>query len=120
MRAAHYAGIDEQKLPAELIPNFTTIEYTMKRNRAPQPVFLYVVDTVTHPSPSPAQAPLDCLWWIVCDGLSVTVLRVRFLCARRSFPMAQALVCPLAVLLYLAPPLRKNTRCSHELRRPAR
>ncbi len=43
---AHYAGIDEQKLPAELIPNFTTIEYTLQRTRAPQPVFLYVVDTV--------------------------------------------------------------------------
>ena len=65
---AHYAGIDEQKLPAELIPNFTTIEYTMKRNRAPQPVFLYVVDTVTHPTPPQPKPP-----WIVCGGLSVTV-----------------------------------------------
>ena len=68
MRAAHYAGIDEQKLPAELIPNFTTIEYTMKRNRAPQPVFLYVVDTVTHPNTPQPKPP-----WIVCGGLSVTV-----------------------------------------------
>ena len=27
-------------------PNFTTIEYTLSRTRAPQPVFLYVIDTV--------------------------------------------------------------------------
>ena len=33
-------------MQAELIPNFTTIEYTLQRQHAPQPVFLYVVDTV--------------------------------------------------------------------------
>jgi protein transport protein SEC23 len=47
---AHYAGIDETKLPAELIPNFTSIEYTLQRTKAPPPLFLYVVDTVVSES----------------------------------------------------------------------
>jgi protein transport protein SEC23 len=41
----HYAELSEQNLPAELIPNYTTIEYTLSRPRAPPPVFLWLVDT---------------------------------------------------------------------------
>ena len=42
---AHYAGITETNLPAELIPNFTTIEYTLQRVSHVAPIFLFVVDT---------------------------------------------------------------------------
>ncbi|EKX47073.1 secretory protein 23A [Guillardia theta CCMP2712] len=41
----HYADINETNLPAELIPQFTTIEYQLQRPFAPPPVFLLVVDT---------------------------------------------------------------------------
>lgn len=41
----HYADISETNLPAELIPQFTTIEYQLQRPPAPPPVFLLVVDT---------------------------------------------------------------------------
>ena len=40
----HYADISETNLPAELIPQFTTIEYQLQRPPAPAPVFLLVVD----------------------------------------------------------------------------
>ncbi|XP_063684775.1 protein transport protein Sec23A-like [Bolinopsis microptera] len=41
----HYQGITEQHQPAELIPNFSTIEYTVNRG-APTPlIYLFVVDT---------------------------------------------------------------------------
>lgn len=40
-----YAAITEQHQPAELIPNFSTIEYTITRAPCLPPVFLYVVDT---------------------------------------------------------------------------
>ncbi|KAA8498136.1 Protein transport protein SEC23 [Porphyridium purpureum] len=42
---AHYADISETNLPAELIPNFTTVEYALPRQPAPPPVFLFVLDT---------------------------------------------------------------------------
>mmetsp|Transcript_26598 Transcript_26598/g.44462 ORF Transcript_26598/g.44462 Transcript_26598/m.44462 type:complete len:757 (+) Transcript_26598:112-2382(+) len=42
---AHYADISENNLPAELIPNYTTIEYELPRSAAGPPVFLFVVDT---------------------------------------------------------------------------
>jgi protein transport protein SEC23 len=35
----------EQCQPAELIPQFSTIEYTIARVQVPPPVFLYVIDT---------------------------------------------------------------------------
>ncbi|KAL8028440.1 hypothetical protein ABFX02_14G160200 [Erythranthe guttata] len=46
----HYQSISEQNLPAELFPQYTTIEYdTQSPNENPQPVssnvFLFVVDT---------------------------------------------------------------------------
>ncbi|XP_040575211.1 protein transport protein Sec23A isoform X2 [Lepeophtheirus salmonis] len=40
-----YAGISEQNQPAELIPQFSTIEYTLTRAPTLPPVFLFVVDT---------------------------------------------------------------------------
>jgi protein transport protein SEC23 len=43
---AHYAGMTESNLPAELLPNITTIEYPLLRqSRGMPPVFLFVVDT---------------------------------------------------------------------------
>jgi len=40
-----YAAISEQHQPAELIPGFSTIEYTITRAPCLPPVFLFVVDT---------------------------------------------------------------------------
>lgn len=40
-----YAAISEQHQPAELIPGFSTIEYTLTRAPCAPPVFLFVVDT---------------------------------------------------------------------------
>ncbi|EGD80943.1 SEC23B protein [Salpingoeca rosetta] len=39
-----YQGISPQNLPAELVPQFSTIEYTLQRQATVPPVFLYVVD----------------------------------------------------------------------------
>ena len=41
----HYNDINENNLPAELIPNYTTIEYALPRAPAGPPVFLWVIDT---------------------------------------------------------------------------
>lgn len=42
----HYADISETNLPAELIPQFTTIEYSLtSRPALAPPIFLFVVDT---------------------------------------------------------------------------
>jgi len=41
----HYNDISETNLPAELIPQYTTIEYALPRTPAGPPVFLWVVDT---------------------------------------------------------------------------
>lgn len=44
---AHYAQhISETQLPAELIPQYTTLEYELPGRRAGPPVFLFVVDTI--------------------------------------------------------------------------
>ncbi|XP_044013279.1 protein transport protein Sec23A isoform X2 [Aphidius gifuensis] len=40
-----YSGITEQHQPAELIPSFSTIEYTISRAQCLPPIFLLVVDT---------------------------------------------------------------------------
>uniref|UniRef100_A0A646QFP1 Protein transport protein SEC23 n=1 Tax=Hemiscolopendra marginata TaxID=943146 RepID=A0A646QFP1_9MYRI len=40
-----YAAISELHQPAELIPQFSTIEYTITRASCPPPIFLMVVDT---------------------------------------------------------------------------
>lgn len=40
-----YAAISEQHQPAELIPSFSTIEYTITRAQCLPPIFLFVVDT---------------------------------------------------------------------------
>ncbi|VDM20714.1 unnamed protein product, partial [Hydatigera taeniaeformis] len=40
-----YAGMTEQNLPAELMPQFTTIEYTITKAPTPPPIFLVVMDT---------------------------------------------------------------------------
>lgn len=43
----NYAGISEANLPAELLPNFTTVEYTLQRHPVSPPVFLFVLDVCT-------------------------------------------------------------------------
>jgi len=42
---AHYAGITATNKPAELMSQYTTLEYTLDSRPAPPPVFLFVVDT---------------------------------------------------------------------------
>ncbi|KAG8900077.1 GTPase-activating protein S23, partial [Tulasnella sp. 403] len=41
----HYKDISSTNLPAELLPKYTTIEYTLARPAPIPPVFLFVVDT---------------------------------------------------------------------------
>eukprot|EP01098_Paradermamoeba_levis_P012207 TRINITY_DN5292_c0_g1_i1.p1 TRINITY_DN5292_c0_g1~~TRINITY_DN5292_c0_g1_i1.p1 ORF type:complete len:283 (-),score=82.34 TRINITY_DN5292_c0_g1_i1:60-908(-) len=41
----HYANISETSLPAELIPDYTTIEYIQSKIPTNPPIFLYVIDT---------------------------------------------------------------------------
>ncbi|EDQ92266.1 uncharacterized protein MONBRDRAFT_34958 [Monosiga brevicollis MX1] len=40
----HYKNISPQHLPAELVPQFSTIEYTLQRQATVPPVFLFVMD----------------------------------------------------------------------------
>ncbi|KAJ1351855.1 hypothetical protein KIN20_008018 [Parelaphostrongylus tenuis] len=42
---AHYAAIAEDNRPPELYPQFTTIEYTLKKATTMPPIFMFVVDT---------------------------------------------------------------------------
>lgn len=42
---AHYKDISNTNLPAELLPKYTTIEYTLSRPASAPPIFLFVVDT---------------------------------------------------------------------------
>ncbi|KAK4703717.1 protein transport protein SEC23, partial [Phenoliferia sp. Uapishka_3] len=41
----HYKDISSNNLPAELLPKYTTIEYTLSRPAQIPPIFIYVVDT---------------------------------------------------------------------------
>lgn len=41
----HYKDISNTNLPAELLPTYTTIEYTLSRPAQVPPIFLFVVDT---------------------------------------------------------------------------
>ncbi|CAG8496860.1 7983_t:CDS:2, partial [Cetraspora pellucida] len=41
----HYKDISNTNLPAELLPKYTTIEYTLNRAAQIPPIFLYIVDT---------------------------------------------------------------------------
>lgn len=41
----HYKDISNTNLPAELLPKYSTIEYTLGRPAQVPPIFLFVVDT---------------------------------------------------------------------------
>jgi protein transport protein SEC23 len=42
----HYQAISEQNLPAELYPQYTTVEYTLPRNQSPHPpTYVFLIDT---------------------------------------------------------------------------
>ena len=41
----HYGNINPNQLPAELLMDYTTMEYILNKPLAPPPVFLFVVDT---------------------------------------------------------------------------
>jgi protein transport protein SEC23 len=42
---AHYAEVSAENLPAEIIPQFTTMEYCLTQEPPTAPVFLFVLDT---------------------------------------------------------------------------
>ena len=42
---SHYKDISNTNLPAELLPKYTTIEYTLSRPAQVPPIFLFVIDT---------------------------------------------------------------------------
>ena len=45
MLSPHYKGISNASFTAELLPKYTTIEYTLSRPAQVPPIFLFVVDT---------------------------------------------------------------------------
>ena len=45
----HYKDLSSTNLPAELLPKYTTIEYTLSRPAQVPPIFLFVVDTCLDP-----------------------------------------------------------------------
>lgn len=72
----HYQGISEQNVPAELYPQYTTIEYTLNRT-VPfhPPTFLFVVDTCVAEDELHALktavtqvSEAEGLWWVCCGG----------------------------------------------------
>ncbi|KAH7097227.1 copii coat protein [Auriculariales sp. MPI-PUGE-AT-0066] len=46
----HYKDISNTNLPPELLPKYTTIEYTLSRPAPVPPIFLFVIDTCLEPS----------------------------------------------------------------------
>ncbi|VDL19147.1 unnamed protein product [Hymenolepis diminuta] len=78
-----YAGMTEQNLPAELMPQFTTIEYTITKAPAPPPVFLVVMDTCLEESEFNAlrnavlqlitQLPPNCMIGLITFGRMVHI-----------------------------------------------
>ena len=46
----HYKDISNTNLPPELLPKYTTIEYTLSRPAPVPPIFLFVVDTCLEPA----------------------------------------------------------------------
>lgn len=86
----HYAdNISEQNLPAELIPQFTTVEYELPSiPDAGPPAFIFVVDICSHAeelselADSISQAlnllPEDCLVGLVTYGTNVQVHELGF------------------------------------------
>eukprot|EP00979_Chaetoceros_neogracilis_P016485 scaffold8198_cov287-Chaetoceros_neogracile.AAC.8 len=86
----HYAeNISEQNLPAELIPQFTTVEYELPSiPDAGPPAFIFVVDICSHEeeltelADSISQAlnllPEDCLVGLVTFGTNVQVHELGF------------------------------------------
>lgn len=45
----HYKDISNTNLPAELLPKYTTIEYTLSRPAPVPPIFVFVIDTCMDP-----------------------------------------------------------------------
>lgn len=45
----HYKDLSPNNLPPELLPKYSTIEYTLSRPAQIPPVFLFVVDTCLDP-----------------------------------------------------------------------
>jgi protein transport protein SEC23 len=92
----HYAeNISETNLPAELIPQFTTLEYELQSIQTGPPVFLFVVDTcvdedeLTHLRDALQQTlnllPVDALVGLVTFGTLVHVHELGFTDCPKSY-----------------------------------
>jgi len=113
----HYAGISEQNQPAELFPQYTTVEYKLNRPPAPPPAFLLVVDTciieeeLSAIKASLTQAlslvPENALVGLITFGTHVQVHELGFAeCSKSWIFRGNKDVTPLKVIEHLA--LRKN------------
>ncbi len=92
----HYAeNITEVNLPAELIPQYTTIEYELPHREAGPPVFLFVVDVAINDDEleslkdailqSLSIIPENALIGLITFGLTVHVHELGFQEASRSY-----------------------------------
>jgi len=92
----HYAeNITESNLPAELIPQYTTIEYELPHRRAGPPVFLFVIDVAINEEEldelkdsilqSLSILPEDALVGLITFGSMVHVHELGFQEASRSY-----------------------------------
>jgi protein transport protein SEC23 len=85
----HYKDITASNLPAELLPKYTTIEYTLSRPAQIPPIFLYVVDTCVDEDElkalretlvaSLSVLPANALVGLITYGTMVSTPRNRFL-----------------------------------------
>jgi protein transport protein SEC23 len=94
----HYADINESNLPAELIPQFTTIEYQLQRPYSAPPIFLLVVDTsgslsLTCPAPCstchfiiPIRRWRDAHFFVPCKEKELQALKDSLMMALNLIP----------------------------------
>jgi len=97
-RAHTYAEINENNLPAELFPGYTTVEYQMENKNPRPPCFLLVLDTAMSAEELQdakdslgqlvALLPEECLVGLITFGATVTV---HELCEHNAFPKSYVL-----------------------------
>ena len=97
-RAPTYAEINENNLPAELFPGYTTVEYQMENKNPRPPCFLLVLDTAMSAEELQdakdslgqlvALLPEECLVGLITFGATVTV---HELCEHNAFPKSYVL-----------------------------
>jgi protein transport protein SEC23 len=83
-----YSEMTPNSLPAEIIPNFTTLEYQLPRAPCPPPIFLFVVDTCMDEDElqsvketlilSLSLLPQDAMVGLITFGPTVSVVHLPF------------------------------------------